>query len=250
MEIRWLSAYVDLPADVFGVGTRFWQAVTGSDRSDPSGKYGEYSALIPPTGDPYLEVQVVGDDRPRIHLDLHVDSKPEAADRAVGLGARVVADRGWLVMESPGGFLFCFVSYDGESKRAMPFSDLPHRLDQVSIDVPAVVFESESRFWSDLTGWEIQPSALDEFARLSTPASLPYRILMQRLGEDDAGNSVRAHLDIACGDNIDRIAARHEGLGAVNLGRRRYWVTMQDPAGLPYCLTPRDPFTGAVPQAG
>jgi len=250
MEIGWLTAYVDMPASVYDAGTQFWQAATGSEVSEPLGESGEYAILRPSVGDAHLIVQRIGDDVSRIHLDLHVESLREAAERAVELGARVLVERSWLVMESPGGLVFCFVSYNGESVRAAPHPDPPHRLDQISIDCPSELFESECRFWSELTGWNSTASALDEFVRLMTPDALPYRILLQRLGEGDGGTSVRAHLDIACGDNIDEVAAEHERLGAVKVGRRKYWVTMRDPAGLPYCLTPRDPFTGAVAQVG
>jgi predicted enzyme related to lactoylglutathione lyase len=254
MEIGWLTAFIDMPADRFEVGTRFWLDVTGSQRSRMRGEHQEFATLHPPTGDPYLRVQRVGDDEPRIHLDLHVDSIPDATERAVDLGAAVVADLfadlGWVIMKSPGGYVFCFVAYEDEVHRTQPRADLPHLVDQLSIDIPAPMFESECRFWEQLTGWELRQSRLEEFVRLAVPQELPLRMLMQRLGEDDRGTAVRAHLDIACGENIDAVAVEHERLGAKNLGRRKYWTTMLDPAGLPYCLTPRDPESGAVPQAG
>ncbi len=250
MEITWLTAFVDVPADGFEVGADFWRAVTGSRVSELRGEHSEFATLYPPNGDPYLRVQRVGNPDARIHLDLHVDSKQEARRRAEDVGATLVADRGWLIMRSPGGFVFCLVDDEGERIVTTPQPDPVHRLDQLSIDIPAHLFDVESRFWAHLTGWRLEPSALFEFTRLGAPARLPYRVLLQRLGEDDDGASVRAHLDIACGDNIDEVAAQHEKLGATTLDRRRYWTTMSDPVGLPYCLTPRDPETGAVPQAG
>lgn len=246
MEIRWLTAFIDMPADRFDAGTSFWRDITGSDISEPRGEHDQFATMIPPGGDAYLRVQRVGDDQARVHLDLHVDSIPEAKETAIGLGARLVTDLGWLIMASPAGLPFCFVADNGESTRTPPQFEPPRLLDQLSIDVPAEHFDSEGRFWARLTGWELSPGRL-EFVRLSTPSQLPYRILLQCLGDDDPDSTARAHLDIACGDNIDSIAAEHERLGAKNLGRRHYWVTMQDPAGLPYCLTPRDPATGQAP---
>ncbi len=249
MEIRWLTAFIDMPSHLFDAGATFWEEVTGSSRTEMRGEREEFATLVPPDGDSYLRVQRVGEGEPRIHLDLHVGAKTEALERARRLGANLVVDLGWLIMRSPGGLVFCLVDDEGESVRPAPNADPPHRLDQLSLDIPAVLFDSERRFWAALTGWDLQESALDEFTRLNVPTRLPYRILLQRLGEDDGGNEVRAHLDIACGGNIDEVATRHESFGATSLGRRKYWVTMQDPVGLPYCLTPRDPETGSVPQA-
>lgn len=246
MEIRWLTAFIDMPAGVFAEGTAFWRAITGSDVSEPRGEHDQFATLTPPNGDPYLRVQRVDDDHPRIHLDLHVVSIPAARDRATRLGARVVADHGWLTMASPGGLPFCFVADEGESIRTQPMADPPRLLDQLSLDTPDTLFERECDFWAELTGWELSPGRLG-FARLAVPPHLPYRVLLQRLGADDTGVTARAHLDIACGDNIETVAVEHERLGAINLGRRHYWVTLQDPAGLPYCLTPRDPNTGQPP---
>lgn len=203
--------------------------------------------MIAQTGDPYLRVQRIDDARAGIHFDLHVGSIPGARDRALQLGATLVSDSEWVVMKSPGAMEFCLVTHRGESARTAPRHDPPHLLDQLSIDVPERLFEAELQFWAELTAWEVQPSVLDEFVRLNTPRRLPYRILLQRLGSSDRGAQTRAHLDIACGSDIDMVARRHEANGAINLGRRKYWVTMQDPAGLAYCLTPRDPVTGRVP---
>ncbi len=247
MNIGWLTAFIDMPAGRFETGTQFWLDVTGSSLSPLRGDNDEFATIISPGGDPYLRVQRIGDDLARVHLDLHVDSIAEATNRATELGAALVADFGYSVMASPAGFPFCFVAHGRESIRCTPHPEPPHLLDQLSIDVPHRLFESECRFWSDLTGWELRRSALPEFASLVRPDPIPYRVLLQRLGDDDPGATARAHLDIACGDRIDDVASIHERSGALNLGRRGYWVTMQDPAGLPYCLTPRDPATGRVP---
>ncbi len=72
---------------------------------------------------------------------------------------------------------------------------------------------------------------------------MPLRILLQRLDEPDS--VVRAHLDWAAGSARDDVVARHEVLGANQVGRHRRWVVMTDPAGMRYCLTARDPRTGA-----
>ena len=66
---------------------------------------------MPDDGDAFLRVQRLEDGADRIHLDLHVEAPREAADRAVALGATEVADHGYVVLTSPGGFAFCFVPH-------------------------------------------------------------------------------------------------------------------------------------------
>ena len=58
--------------------------------SPSRGENGEFATLMPPDGDDFLRVQRLADGPSRIHLDLHVDDPSTAAERAVGLGAKVV----------------------------------------------------------------------------------------------------------------------------------------------------------------
>jgi hypothetical protein len=123
------------------------------------------------------------------------------------------------------------------------------RLDQVCIDVPADLFDRELSFWSTLTGWEVGTGGLSEFAWLVRPERLPLRLLFQRLGSDDPGTTVRAHLDLACGDHVAGDLEIHRRLGALPGRRGRVWHTMTDPAGVIYCLTERDPVTGVIERS-
>ncbi|MGV9240782.1 VOC family protein, partial [Streptomyces nigra] len=68
------------------------------------------------------------------------------------------------------------------------------------------------------------------------------RILLQRLGEERPPS---AHVDLACAD-IAATRARHEELGAVSVADGAHWTVLRDPAGGVYCLTARDPGTGAL----
>ena len=61
------------------------------------------------------------------------------------------------------------------------------------LDVPAVHWESEVAFWSELTGREPQVGSLPHFVRLVEDGRV--RILLQRLDEPDG--PVRAHPDLA-----------------------------------------------------
>ncbi|MCP3988108.1 MAG: VOC family protein [Actinomycetia bacterium] len=250
MHIGWITAFIDQPADVFEQGTRFWQEVTGSGLSAFRGSKSQFATLLPPDGDPYLRVQRIHGDQPRVHIDFHVDSIADAGRQARSAGATLSADLGHLVMSSPSGLAFCLVSYDGESVRPVSAGDgHAHLVDQVCIDVPGHLFDEEAEFWHSLTGWELRPGSLDEFAFLARPSGLPIRLLLQRLGPDDPGEIARAHLDLACGDHVDDVAVVHERIGADVGNRFPFWMTMRDPVGLEYCLTARDQRTGLLPSS-
>ncbi len=64
------------------------------------------------------------------------------------------------------------------------------------LDVPAVHWESEVAFWSELTGRGPQVGSLPQFVRLVEDGRV--RILLQRLDEPDG--PVRAHPDLATAD--------------------------------------------------
>lgn len=244
MDVRWLTAFIDQPTERFDRGTGFWQRVTASTRSDFRGDEQQFATLLPPDGDPYLRVQRT-DAAARIHIDLHVDSVAEARAEAERLGATLLADGGHAIMRSPAGLVFCLVSDQGESVRPQPLpSPAPHRLDQVCIDVPAARFDDEAQFWQALTGWELRAGSLAEFAYLVRPPSMPLRLLIQRLGDDDGAPAARAHLDWACGSSVDAVAVEHQRAGAELLEVFPGWTVMRDPAGLEYCLTARDAEAG------
>lgn len=245
--VRWTHVFVDRPAAELGPALGFWTAVTGTKLSEPRGDQGEFVTLLPGEGDACVKAQGVGDGVGGAHLDLSVEDVPALVEWALRLGAAVVADHdGWAVLRSPGGQLFCAVPWNGESARP-PVAEGPDgatsRLDQVSIDLAPGVYDAETVFWSELTGWESVPGALPEFHLIRPPAGLPLRILLQRLG---AERPTSAHLDLACSD-VDTVRAHHEALGATAVGRGARWTVMRDPAGGTYCLTGRDPVTGSLP---
>lgn len=241
MIVRWLTAFLDLPAPVHEAGTRFWLAATGTTLSPPRGEAGQFATLVPSDGDAYLKVQRRPADAPaRVHLDLHVDDVAREAARAEELGARRLMTAGHVVFVSPGGFVFCLVSHRVEAR--LPAARDGVRLDQVMLDAPRDVHEAECAFWSALTGWEHRPETPEEFSELVVPAELPLRVLVQRL--EEPSGEVRAHLDWAAGGGVADEVARQVALGAVEVGRRRAWVVLRDPAGLPSCVTAREPGQG------
>lgn len=236
----WLTAFVDLPRSSFGPATHFWQAVTGYTLSGPRGPHREFASLLPPDGDAHLRVQRVADGPGGIHLDLHVDDPRAAADEAVLLGASEVADNGYVVLRSPGGFTFCVVP-GSSSRRAAPATwpgATRSIVDQVCLDIPSGVFEEETAFWAGVTGWEPRSSTRPEFASLARPDAIAVRLLFQRLGE--RSGTVRGHLDLACDNRVEEVR-RHAALGASLVAEHQHWTVLRDPAGAAYCITDRAP---------
>ncbi len=249
--IRWMTAFVDMPSDAFDAGVAFWERVTGCERSAPRGEFQQFATLQPADGDGYLRVQRTQDGSAKIHLDLHVDDVAAAAQAAVHLGASEVADFGYRIMRSPSGFVFCFVPHRGECERPAPFASAAgtSRVDQMALDIPFAAFPAEALFWAGLTGWARHAASRPEFEVLARPPELPLRVLLHRLGAGDGRRETTAHLDVACGADVDGLVAAHVAGGAVVEREEERWTTLRDPAGLPYCLTARDPWTGVLPAA-
>jgi hypothetical protein len=245
--IRWSYAFVDRPAAAFPAACAFWSTVTRTTVSPPRGRHGEFVTLLPDAGDACLKAQAVGD-AGGAHVDLSVEDVPASVARAGRLGATTVAGHGsFAVLRSPGGMVFCVVPALGEATRPAVV-DHPtggrSRVDQVCLDIPPRVYADEVAFWRELTAWEFHRGALPEFDLLKPPATLPLRLLLQRLDTDRAASS---HLDLACSD-VDATRSWHEACGAEVVQRRPLWTVMRDPAGGVYCLTTRDPHTGRLPE--
>ncbi|MEU5157106.1 VOC family protein [Glycomyces sp. NPDC021274] len=244
MAIRWTTAFWDYPAEGFESGIAFWLKVTDSALSERRGPGGAFATLLPKAGDPCLRVQRVGEGTGGSHLDLHVDDIEVEAERAIGLGAKVVhGEPGLVVLHSPGGFAFCLVGYHGEAAVPQPL-DWPggqrSRVDQLCIDIPPQAFDHELAFWQTFTGWRQTTTDTREFRRLLPPPGLPLQFLLQRLDLAERGQNATAHMDLACSD-IDAETERHVGLGAAEVRRHHWWQVMRDPGGLEYCITRRDP---------
>lgn len=245
--VRWAYAFVDRPAPLFERACDFWTAVTGTTLSEPRGDKGEFVTLLPKGSDACVKVQAVTDGDGGAHLDLATRDVSGFVTAALELGAETAAAHdGWAVLRSPGGHLFCAVPWHGEAARPPVVGG--SRLDQVCMDLAPSAFESEVAFWTGLLpDWSARPGSRPEFHVIEPPPGLPVRILLQRLEAERAGH---AHLDLACGPDIDAVRARHEELGAVLVARRPHWTVMRDPTGGLYCLTGRDAETGGLPRAG
>ena len=118
----WVSAFLDFAPGDFDRGVAFWRDVTGYAVSEPRGETDQFATLVPPDGDDYLRVQHLDDGPGRIHLDLHVDHPTIAAEAAIELGGHVLVrhEAGYVVLRSPGGLVFCFVSHPAAAPAAPP----------------------------------------------------------------------------------------------------------------------------------
>jgi hypothetical protein len=249
--VSWVTAFLDLPPHAHEAGTRFWSAVTGYAVSPPRSDHAEFTTLLPPHGDPYLKLQRTDADddaAPAVHLDLHVASVDDSTSRAERLGAEVVdrSEHGYVVLRSPGGFVFCLVDEPLVERPAPTRWPQQHEsiVDQVCLDIPAAGYEVECAFWSGLTGWQQRRSVnRPEFRHLTRPDAIPVRLLLQRL-EEPGPAPVSGHLDLACDDRPNEVR-RHVGLGAVVVADPGGgWTVLRDPAGALYCITDRDPRSG------
>ncbi|GGK41263.1 VOC family protein [Nocardia camponoti] len=242
--ISWTWAFLDRPASTFEACAHFWATVTGSTLSPRRGGRDEFLTLLPASGPAWLKMQVIESETPGTHLDLDVVDVPRAVERAIALGAKVIAEGDdYTSMTSPAGQVFCFTTADPAPRELIGLSASPDgnvtRLDQICLDVSASNVVDETAFWRELTGWSPQPTPRPEFTRLRDPGQ-PLQFLLQRL---DESRPPSAHPDLACTD-VAATATWHELLGATFVADGAGWLVLRDPSGAPYCLTARSPFAG------
>ncbi|WP_238420753.1 VOC family protein [Gordonia sp. 'Campus'] len=247
MQVRWLSAFLDFPADVFGSEVTFWRAIAGSTVSPPRGDHREFASLEPFNGDAHLRVQRIADGPGGIHLDIHTPDPGVAAAEALALGATSVRDAGThLTLASPAGFVFCLVPWTGESGRSRPIrfpGGAISIVDQLCIDVPHRAFDAEVAFWTELLDTPATQRGHPELVGLRRDPSVTLGILLQRKQDGVDDEPARAHLDLATNSVADEVA-RHEGWGATVVEHFPHWTVMADPVGMLYCITARNPRTG------
>jgi predicted enzyme related to lactoylglutathione lyase len=108
---RLYSAYIDVPRTDFEASVRFYGELLGRagtiDADEP--EYASYGEPKPETGIE-LYVQAIGEDRPRVHLDIETDDVEAEVARLVALGATEVERiKTWVVMRDPVGTVFCVI---------------------------------------------------------------------------------------------------------------------------------------------
>jgi predicted enzyme related to lactoylglutathione lyase len=242
-SLQWVHVFVDVPPDVAEQTRGFWSRALCWTTGEPWERHPQFSTLLPPDGDSYVHVQEIGDDA-RIHLDLVVDDLDEARERVVALGATVgTRTQWWQVMRSPGGLPFCLCLQPADGSRppgTRHEEGHRSRLAQVCIDAPAQQFDRELEFWQQVTGWQTARSGRPEFVDLVGPEHATLQLLLQRLGDDDTGTTVRAHIDLGS-DDRDAEAERLVGVGAHYVEKFDGWIVLRDPAGLEFCVTGKSP---------
>lgn len=237
----WFDVFLDVPRASFADSVAFWSAATGTTPSPTRGEDGQFVTLLPEHGTAWIKLQA-HDGGPRLHLDVASHDRPALHERALALGAEPAWQYADVpVLRSPGGLPFCLTLAEPQPRMAR--SDAPV-LDQVCLDIPPAVWDTEIAFWRDLTGRDLAPGRFDHFARLLDPdPSGPVRFLLQRV--DDDRPRTTAHPDLAVADR-EHQTTRHTELGAEIVQVNVAWTILRAPDGLIYCLTDRDPRTGLL----
>jgi catechol-2,3-dioxygenase len=178
----------------------------------------------------HVAPQWPGQERPQqVHLDLLVDGYQAAADRAMALGARRLADGPtWVTLADPAGHPFDLCQRDGVAGV---------QLFAVTFDAPAAA--ELAHFYASLLGAEVTYEGPEGAMVAGNGAS----VMFQQVSEynaprwPDPAHPQQAHLDILV-DDLDAGEARALELGATRLpGGGKGFRVFADPAGHPFCLT-------------
>src|SRR5215470_10841180 len=172
-----------------------------------------------------------GQEQPQqFHLDLLVDGYQAAAERAVALGARRLAEGAtWVTLADPAGHPFDLCQKDGAGPGMALYA--------VTIDAPDA--SALASFYASLLGLEISYDGPEGALIVGDGKS----VLFQQVSEysrpqwPDPARPQQAHLDITV-DDLDAGESRALELGAIRLeaGGESFRV-FADPAGHPFCLT-------------
>jgi Glyoxalase-like domain len=239
--MAWLHVVVDVPGHEHADAARFWEQVLGWPVGPSWPDHPELSSFEPPSGTPYVHLQRI-DGLPRVHLDVEAEDPDAAVDRAVGLGAVLVADRDhWRTLRSPGGLPFCVLAAtEHEVPPPVTWPDGHRsRLVQVCIDSPSAVHDAEVAFWRQLLPGRWSSSGAPEFAgKWHDDAGSPIQLLFQELDETDG--PVRAHLDLGT-DDLPGEVGRLVRIGAADVGPGRGWHVLCDVTGQRFCVTENSP---------
>jgi predicted enzyme related to lactoylglutathione lyase len=188
-----------------------------------------------------------------IHLDVNVPDREAEVQRALGLGARLVATKTsevgelketYTVMRDPEGIGFCVQGPD--PRRPHPY-------------IGNVTFSSAAprrlgAFWSEALGWpeQIPPddflqmlwdAGLDRaeyeayYATMDPDGTRP-RFLFQRR-EKSRPESYPVHLDFSADDRESEVARLTRAGATVTETKTaagRVWTILRDPEGNPFCV--------------
>ena len=164
------------------------------------------------------------------HLDIQVEGREAAADRAVALGATRLADgANWITLADPAGHPFDLCEKEGVGPVMGLFA--------VTIDAPDA--SGLARFYAELTGMDVTYDG-PEGAFIAGDGK---GVMFQQVSDytppqwPDPAHPQQGHLDIIV-DDLDSGEARALELGAARLdGGDETFRVFADPAGHPFCLT-------------
>jgi predicted enzyme related to lactoylglutathione lyase len=106
------------------------------------------------------------------------------------------------------------------------------RLTSALFDVPQLVMEAETAFWSGALGAAVRRDDEDpEYVQFEGLFG-GLEIMVQQVGE---GTPARVHIDIET-DDVEAEVQRLEALGATRVETIKSWWLMRDPAGLLFCV--------------
>jgi len=234
-SVRWVVAVIDRPSPSLREAAAFWATVSGTVAQPP--KHDRFVELRRDQTDDWLLVQGVLDGPGSTHLDFSVDDPDRFTRQAVSAGAAIIAEHdSWRVLTSPSGLPFCVAAWKGEHRRPTPLRRTggeSSRVDQVCLDVAPSAHATEATFWQTLTSWPLDTCKQPGLSRFGTPKSIPLRVQLQRLNEQQPTS---LHLIVA--STATKIAkAWHESLGATEARAHPQGTLLLDPTGTPYYLT-------------
>lgn len=221
-------------ADIETVAS-FYADLTGWETTDHSSDWitlrsGDGQDVAFQLAPDHVPPQWPGQERPQqVHLDLFVDGREAAAERAVGLGATRLADgASWITLADPAGHPFDLCEKEGVGPQLALFA--------ATIDTPDAA--GLARFYADLLGMEVTYDGPEG----SLVAGGGKSLMFQQVGDHnppqwpDPARPQQAHLDLFV-DDLDAAEARALELGATRLegGGERFRVCA-DPSGHPFCL--------------
>ncbi len=171
-----------------------------------------------------------GQDHPQqFHLDLQVDGREAAAERAVGLGATKLSDGpNWITLLDPAGHPFDLCEKDGVGSVMGLFA--------VTIDAPDA--SALAGFYADLLGMEVTYDGPEGALIVGDGKNVMFQQVSGYTPPrwPDPAYPQQAHLDIVV-DDMDAGEARALELGASRLpGGGDTFRVFADPAGHPFCL--------------
>jgi catechol-2,3-dioxygenase len=171
-----------------------------------------------------------GQARPQqLHLDLYVEGREQAAERAVGLGAtRLAEGASWITLADPAGHPFDLCEKEGAGPVVELFA--------TTLDTPAA--GRLARFYADLLGMEVAYDGPEG----SLVSGEGRNLMFQQVEEytpprwPDPAHPQQAHLDLFV-DDLDAAEQRALELGATRLqGGGESFRVFGDPDGHPFCL--------------